>query len=251
MRLRTNIWIARGIVAVKLVFLLGLLLPAFRAGAAGLLAWLVVALVLSAEQISQLTHSVNLSCPLCGRSYGPGILLRMRCPRCGQDIPEDARVSPLMWIPTILLGVLVIGALIYTRPLPFPTLPTSSPPITVLYSAPWPVDEELSLRIPGETYDILLPSGSSQAEAVQEVLDRYTYRRSWDTLTGSTSIHFGVLDDTLSISYGGHALRLFCGRNLAIDGRVYRIVGWSGDQTGTQLVRELMAVLQLPPDDDF
>ena len=247
MRLRTSIWIVRGIAAVKLAFLTALLFPALRAGGAGLLVWLMAALVLSVQQIHLLCQSENLSCPFCGRSYGPKILLHMRCPHCGCGIPEKARVSPLTWIPAVLLTVLIIGILIYTRPLPFPQLAQADGPVQIRYIQELPPKTEDFVAIPqSETGEFILEPQSSAVQAIDRILSRYTYRRCLKTLQDSTSFS-GLGTYCFFIEIPGSPpleLDLFSCRYLRYGGSIYQI-GWFGDSSGAQLGAELARALGL------
>ena len=247
MRLRTNIRIVRGIAAVKLAFLTALLFPALRAGGAGLLVWLMALLVLSAQQIHLLRRSENLSCPFCGHSYGPKILLHMRCPHCGQDVPENACVSPFAWIPTALLGVLIIGILIYTRPLPFPQLAQAKGPVHIRYIQELPPQIEDFVAIPqAETGEFILEPQSPAAQAIDRILSRYTYRRCLKTLWDTTSFS-GLGDYQFFLAIPGSPpleLDLFGCRYLQYGDSVYQI-GWFGDSAGAQLGAELAQALGL------
>ena len=244
MKLRTTVRILRSLAALELLTLLLLAVPFFSGGYAGVLLWLAVVLLFATQQGYSLHRSSSLSCPLCGRSYGPKILLRARCPHCGEAVPGDGRRVRPLWIPAALLGLLIVAGGIYIRPLPLPDLTSAGEPVTVLWQAPWTWDADLGIQVPTNTRRLVLEPGSAELQAVQTVLDRRTVHRNWETFTGGTSLRYGGLDGALWFSFGDRSLYVVRGRDLNIDGQVYQI-GWLGDRAGAALLEDLAAALRL------
>jgi len=250
MPLRLHIWITRATTLLFGGFLLFDLFDLTRTGFAGWLALNLNLLILGGFWVHTLSASPTLSCPLCGRSYGPRILFRMGCPHCGAEGPKDARSPKIIWVPTILLTVLLVGVGLYCRPLSFPDLTQVEGPIRIAYIHDLPTVWEEHVPLPqNETKVLTVEPDSPEAAAMTAVLSRYTYHRCFKTLTKDYSISLPDKgDDSFYISFQNSDaldLNLFSHRHMGCGRQVYHI-GWYGNKQGKQLGAELAQALGLP-----
>lgn len=250
MPLRLHIRITRVTTLLFGGFLLFDLFDLTSAGFAGWLALLLLLLIWGGLGVHTLSASPTLSCPLCGRSYGPRILFRMGCPHCGAEVPKNARSPKIIWMPTILLTVLLVGVGLYCRPLSFPDLTQVEGPIRITYIHDLPSVWVNHAAIPqSETTVLTVEPGSPEAAAVAAVLSRYTYHRCFKTLVKDNFISLSDKgDDSFYISSQNSDalhLNLFSHQHMGCGGQVYHI-GWYGIKRGKQLGAELAQALGLP-----
>lgn len=243
MSLRSHVWAVRALAAGALVWTmaqagLGLWLGEWRyalSGVVGGLLWLALVVVLP------LRTSVALACPGCGHSYGPRILLKMACPRCGEPVPTDVCTGRGVIAALVLLAALGVGTAVYTWPMALPGLPQEEVSVSVLRdAAPIVEDGVVVPQMDGERY--VLTPGSPEAEEVAEILSDYTYRRCWKTLRGDTAV--SGLGEVRCYFYGPDFDVSLTGNRYAwINGAVYQI-GLAGDGAGAELAARVAQALE-------
>lgn len=245
MSLRNHIRIVRVMAAVLLLWIVfqagrslleGDWISALAAAVSGL-AWLALTVLLP------LGNSAALSCPACGRSYGPAILLRMRCPHCRREVPAQATTPRGITAAFLLLLALVVGTVAYTWPMSFPALSAKGEVTATLVRELEPEIADSFVAIPqSETKRYTLTPGSPQAKEVAEILSQYMYRRCWKTLRGDQFVS-GVGELGCYFYGTGFDLSLLGCRYVYVNGAVYQ-VGWAGDSTGAELTARVAAVLE-------
>lgn len=245
MSLRNHIRLLRLLAAAVLLWTLfqageslrrGDLLSALAVTVSGLV-WLALVEVLP------LRESAILSCPACGRSFGPAILLRSRCPHCGAEVPKEARSPRRIAAAFLLLAVLTAGAAVYTWPMSFPTLPGEEVTVTVVRELEPLIMEDIFVGIPqSETERYTIIPGSPQAEEIADILSDYTFRRCFKTLRGDHFIS-GTGEVGCYFYAPGFDVNLLGCRYVWVNDAVYQ-VGWAGDQAGAELTARVAAVLE-------
>lgn len=248
MSLRLDIWITR---AFALIFGVGLptsLWPLPTSGPIGWLGLFFILLIWSIFWVYNLCTSAVLACPLCGRSYSPRILLQMRCPHCGGEVPPVARSPRHIWVPTILFVALLAGIGVYCRPLSFPDLTHIGAPIqvTCIQALPPVIKDQIAVPQQQTTQFTIEPDSPEMTE-LTETLSRYHYHRCFQTLSKTTTIE-DIGDNSFFISSTDPDildLDILSCRHIWLGDRVYHI-GWFGDGQGQQLGTELAQILKLP-----
>lgn len=198
---------------------------------------------LALDVVLPLRTSNALACPFCGYSYGPRILLNMTCPHCGKPVPTDVRSSRSLPAVLVLLAILGAGVAVYTWPTALPGLPDEEVSVVVMLDAEPLFLEEEHIALPQhEIKRYVLTPGSPEAEAVEEVLSDYTYRRCGKTLRGDT--HVSGLGEIQCYLNGADFDVSFLGNRYAfLNGAVYQL-GLVGDGAGAELTQRLWAVLE-------
>ena len=245
MSLRNHIRLLRLLAAAALLWSLiqageslvrGDLLSALAVAMSGLI-WLALVVLLP------LKKSEILSCSACGRSFGPAILLRSRCPHCGAGVSGEARSPRRIAVAFLLILALTAGAAAYTWPMSFPTLPGEAVSVTVVRELDPLIMEDIFVGIPqSETERYTLTPGSSQAEEIADILSDYTYRRCFKTLRGDHFIS-GTGEASCYFYAPGFDVNLLGCRYVWVNDAVYQ-VGWAGDQAGAELTARVAAVLE-------
>ena len=141
---------------------------------------------------------------------------------------------------SIFGAVVLIALLIYFRPLPFPDLFYEADSDAFSVTKTDILIEHGSSNMISTVYSI--QKGSPEAAAIQDILDRYSYRRSLKSLFRGNS---------LSGNEAGYWLH-FWGPNIDLDSggtgeirmgdRVYRM-GWFGNKQNLAFMGEISAVL--------
>lgn len=245
MSLRGHVRAVRALAAGSLVWVMvqagqGLWLGDWRyalSEAAGGLLWLALVVVLP------LRTSGVLACPSCGHSYGPRILLKMACPRCGAPVPADVRTRRGVVCALALLAALAVGIQAYTWPMALPRLPEGEVSVVFQRDAEPLIPEGEFVAIPQvETRRCVLTPGSPEAEVVAEILSDYICRRCWKTLRGDTAVS-GLGEVQCCLSGTDFDLSLLGNRYAFLNGAVYQI-GLAGDGDGAELTQRLWDALE-------
>ena len=239
MSLIARIWLTRALCAAAFMGLIALLVSAWPPA----LPCLAAAAVFCAVCALSVSCDTELSCPLCGRRYGPRILFSMRCAHCGGSVPHGIR-SRFPLARTALLVLCAVCAL-YCRPMRLSPPHTNEPIyLSVTIALPTEVvkDDGAYYGVPRvKTAALEFAPGSPEAKAVSQLLGGFVFHRCTETLTGSTSIH-GEGGASAYVDAGGLSLSAHGVAHIFIDGRVYH-AGWLDPGAGAGLTEALAALV--------
>ena len=139
----------------------------------------------------------------------------------------------------VLLAAAALALILYFRPLPFPELSYDADGTLCVKK----VDLSLiagDLDMDSTMY--VFSDGSPEAEAIEEVLERYSYRRSLRTPFPGTDLVGNAAGFWLHMWGGDFYFSSGGTGEINLNDHVYRM-GWSGNQKNIALMAEISALL--------